>query len=216
MSTTTETTKTGMWYSFHCTAAATVTAAIDGETINVCTLDDSGSTIFCAPDKSITITTNGKYRVLPTKAPAIIIKTDGGGTSSSDLSAHAATMATLTTYGHVKKSSSTGTSLPVIGVSDAGQMVLNVRTSHSGLEVSNGLYIQTSTETHPTEGDSTTPLIGTNSAGKLVGLCATSDQAGGVLLASGLDDSRTAAVPTAAQVQSALAEIIARISALES
>ena len=126
MSTTEEITKTGMWYSFHCTAAASVTAAIDGETINICTLDASGSTLFCAPASSITITTDGKYRVLPTNAPAIIIKTDGGGISSDDLSAHAATMATLSAYGHVKKSSDTGTSLPAIGVNDAGQMMLKV------------------------------------------------------------------------------------------
>lgn len=124
------------------------------------------------------------------------------------LNAHIDDVATLDAYGHVKKSSSIGNSLPVIGVNDAGQMMLNVRSQHSGFEVHDGLHVNTSIDTHPTAGDATVPLVATNTDGKLTGMAATAEQAGGVLLAESLDDTRTQydnIVPTIAQVKTALA-----------
>ncbi len=68
----------GNWYSLTCTAAATVTAEIDGEPVTLATLAEGGTTVFCSPAATVTIATAGKYRVLPTKAPAL--NGNGGGT----------------------------------------------------------------------------------------------------------------------------------------
>ena len=124
----------------------------------------------------------------------------------SEIAAHADDIATLSAYGHVKKSSDTGTSLPAIGVNDAGQMMLNVRSQHSGFEMDGGLHVNTSTDTHPTAGDVTVPLIATNSAGELTGLAATDEQAGGVLLANGIYDNRVTSVPNTELVQTELSK----------
>lgn len=67
----------GNWYSLTCTAAATVTAEIDGEPVTLATLTTGGTTVFCSPAATVTIATAGKYRVLPTKAPAL--NGNGGG-----------------------------------------------------------------------------------------------------------------------------------------
>ncbi|MGN0874578.1 MAG: hypothetical protein ACI4OZ_05260 [Akkermansia sp.] len=121
-------------------------------------------------------------------------------------------MATMTTYGSVKKSSQTGTSIPCIGINNSGQMVLNVRASHSGFERDgNTVYIQTSTDDHPTNGNEATACVATDTAGKLAVPPASSSKAGGVLLATGEDDTRATAVVTAAQ----FAALAARVAALE-
>ena len=121
-------------------------------------------------------------------------------------------MATMTTFGSVKKSSQTGTSLTCIGINNAGQMVLNVRTTHSGFEqVNNSVYIQTSTDDHPTNGNEATACVATDTAGKLAVPPASTTKAGGVLLATGADDARATAVPTAEQ----FAALVARVAALE-
>lgn len=121
-------------------------------------------------------------------------------------------MATMTTFGSVKKSSQTGTSLTCIGINNAGQMVLNVRATHSGFEqVNNSVYIQTSTDDHPTNGNEATACVATDTAGKLAVPPASTAKAGGVLLATGEDDTRATAVVTAAQ----FAALVARVAALE-
>lgn len=110
-------------------------------------------------------------------------------------------MASLSLMGCVKKSSANGNSLSVIGVNNSGQMVLNVRTDHSGFEVSgNALYIQTSTSTHPDASADSTAPVATNSAGKLCVPPATTTLAGGVILASSIDDNRPSAVLSASSV----------------
>ena len=128
------------------------------------------------------------------------------GDAGAALTEHAELLAGRDVLGHVKKSSSVGTSLPVIGVSDAGQMMLNVRRKHSGLEVDSGLYVRTSSTEHPAAGDVTVPLIVTNSAGDLTGLAATDKQAGGVLIANGIYDNRVTSVPNTELVQTELSK----------
>lgn len=81
----------GNWYSLTCTAAATVTAEIDGVSVTLATLDEGGTAIFCSPSATVTVDTAGKYRVLPTKAPASL--GGGGGNDKqlrADFEAHAA------------------------------------------------------------------------------------------------------------------------------
>lgn len=122
-------------------------------------------------------------------------------------------MATMTAFGTVKKSSQTGTSVPCIGITNDGRMVLNVRASHSGFEqVNNTVYIQTSTDEHPTNGNEATACVATDTAGKLAVPPATTTKAGGVLLAEASTDTRATAVITAAIFQ----ELCARVAALES
>ena len=75
-------TNPGTWYCFFCTAPATVTAEIDGEYVTLAVLDSEGKESFCAPAESISIETDGKFRVLPTKASA---GTSGGGYFHSNL-----------------------------------------------------------------------------------------------------------------------------------
>ena len=75
-------TNPGTWYCFFCTAPATVTAEIDGEYVTLAVLDSEGKESFCAPAESISIETDGKFRVLPTKASA---GTSGGGDFHSNL-----------------------------------------------------------------------------------------------------------------------------------
>lgn len=60
----------GTWYTITCTAAATVTQEIEGETATLATLDESGTASFRATAPTITVETTGKYHILPTKAPA--------------------------------------------------------------------------------------------------------------------------------------------------
>ncbi len=60
----------GTWYTINCSAAVTVTQLIEGETVELAVLDKSGTTTFRPSVSSITIETEGKYHVLPTKAPA--------------------------------------------------------------------------------------------------------------------------------------------------
>ena len=60
----------GTWYTITCTAAATVTQEIEGETATLATLDESGTASFRATSPTITIKTTGKYHILPTKGPA--------------------------------------------------------------------------------------------------------------------------------------------------
>ena len=60
----------GTWYTITCTAAATVTQQIDGETAELATLSKSGTTTFRPSASTITVETDGKYHILPTKAPA--------------------------------------------------------------------------------------------------------------------------------------------------
>ena len=69
----TEKTVAGTWYTITCTAAATVTQEIDGEIATLATLEKSGTTTFRASASTVTIQTEGKYHILPTKASA------GGG-----------------------------------------------------------------------------------------------------------------------------------------
>lgn len=92
-------TNPGTWYCFFCTAPAAVTAEIDGEYVTLAVLDSEGKEAFCAPAESISIETDGKFRVLPTKASA---GTSGGGDFHSNLnvghgaSAAVAAVCTLT------------------------------------------------------------------------------------------------------------------------
>ena len=72
-----EKTIAGTWYTITCTAAATVTEQIHGETATLATLSESGTAAFRASSPSITIDTEGKYHILPTRAPAIAAM--GGG-----------------------------------------------------------------------------------------------------------------------------------------
>lgn len=65
-----EKTTAGTWYTITSTAAATVTQEIDGETATLATLTESGTAIFRASAPAVTVQTSGKYRILPTKAPA--------------------------------------------------------------------------------------------------------------------------------------------------
>ncbi len=62
----------GTWYTITCTAPATVTQQIDGETATLATLTESGTTTFRATASTITVETEGKYHILPTKAPAAL------------------------------------------------------------------------------------------------------------------------------------------------
>lgn len=93
-------TNPGTWYCFFCTAPATVTAEIDGEYVTLVVLDSEGKESFCAPAESISVETDGKFRVLPTKASA---GASGGGIFHSNLnvghgaSAAVAAVCTLTT-----------------------------------------------------------------------------------------------------------------------
>ncbi|MBQ6941628.1 MAG: hypothetical protein IJN23_03600 [Akkermansia sp.] len=70
----------GTWYTITCTAAATVTQEIEGETATLATLDESGTASFRATSPTITIETTGKYHILPTKAPAAGGISSGGAT----------------------------------------------------------------------------------------------------------------------------------------
>ncbi len=69
----------GNWYSLTCTAPATVTAEIDGESVTLAKLDESGTTVICAPSATVTVETEGKYRLLPTKAPAAASVSNSSG-----------------------------------------------------------------------------------------------------------------------------------------
>lgn len=51
----------GTWYTITCTAAATVTQEIEGETATLATLDESGTASFRATAATVTIETTGKY-----------------------------------------------------------------------------------------------------------------------------------------------------------
>ncbi len=73
----------GTWYTITCTAAATVTQEIEGETATLATLDESGTASFRATSPTITIETTGKYHILPTKAPAAGSIGGGGGALSA-------------------------------------------------------------------------------------------------------------------------------------
>lgn len=79
----TEKTIAGTWYTITCTAAVTVTQEIDGEIATLATLGKSGTTTFRASASTITIQTEGKYHILPTKAPAALVgdNSSGGGTT---------------------------------------------------------------------------------------------------------------------------------------
>lgn len=83
----TETAIAGTWYTITCTAAATVTETIGGETAKLATLSESGTAAFRASTASLTITTDGKYVILPTKAPIGSGSGDGGALSGSPKSA---------------------------------------------------------------------------------------------------------------------------------
>lgn len=86
----TETTIAGTWYTITCTAPATVTQQIDGETATLATLDESGTAAFRATASSITIETDGKYHLLPTKAAATLVTVSSSADSSpsAELSEH--------------------------------------------------------------------------------------------------------------------------------
>jgi len=73
----------GSWYSVTATQAATVTASIDGESVTLAILAEGGSVTICAPANSIAIDTQGKLRVLPTKAPGSM--PGSGGASAADI-----------------------------------------------------------------------------------------------------------------------------------
>ncbi len=72
----------GTWYTITCTAPATVTQQIDGETVELAVLDKSGTASFRATAGIITITTEGKYHILPTKAPAVTTGNSSGGSAT--------------------------------------------------------------------------------------------------------------------------------------
>ena len=72
----------GTWYTITCTAAVTVTQEIDGEIATLATLEKSGTASFRPSSSTITIQTEGKYHILPTKAPAAT-STGGGGESGA-------------------------------------------------------------------------------------------------------------------------------------
>ena len=74
----------GTWYTITCTAAATVTQEIEGETATLATLDKSGTETFRATAPTITIETTGKYHILPTKAPAAGGIGGGGGAATGE------------------------------------------------------------------------------------------------------------------------------------
>lgn len=63
----TEKTIAGTWYTINSTAPATVTETIDGEISELVTLEKSGFEAFRAAGASITVETEGKYRILPFK-----------------------------------------------------------------------------------------------------------------------------------------------------
>lgn len=69
----------GTWHTITCTAPATVTQQIDGETATLATLTESGTTTFRPSASTITVQTDGKYHILPTKAPAA--GSSGGSTN---------------------------------------------------------------------------------------------------------------------------------------
>ncbi len=69
----------GNWYCFTCTAPATVTAEIDGESVTLAKLGEGGTAVICSPSATVTVETEGKYRLLPTKAPAAASASNSSG-----------------------------------------------------------------------------------------------------------------------------------------
>lgn len=64
------------WYTYNVTDSCTVREIIDGETATLSVLATGGTGIFFASGNSVTLETNGKFRILPTKAP--VMQTNGG------------------------------------------------------------------------------------------------------------------------------------------
>lgn len=132
----------GNWYSLTCTAAATVTSEIDGESVTLTMLDEGGTTVFCSPSSTVTIATEGKYRVLPTKASAACL--GGGGNTSIILNAtsdiinrHTAdTGAHLTTQEKTYLSQLVNNTAPP---SSTGTLITDDDLSNANLHISLGL-----------------------------------------------------------------------------
>lgn len=55
----------GTWYTINCTDSFTVVEFIDGKPTELAARDSSGSEHFRASGTSVTITTDGKFRVFP-------------------------------------------------------------------------------------------------------------------------------------------------------
>lgn len=72
-----EKTIAGTWYTITCTASVSVTEQIQGETAPLAKLSEAGTAAFRASGSSVTVETEGKYNILPTRAPAIAAM--GGG-----------------------------------------------------------------------------------------------------------------------------------------
>lgn len=121
-------------------------------------------------------------------------------------------VATLNESGAVRISSTNGTNLACIGMNN-GRLQLRCRASYSGVQVANNaLYIQTSSDTHPTYAADIGDVCTDQAGGKLCVNKATTDKAGAVLLSSGDTDTRATAVPTMAQFKA----LMDRVAALES
>lgn len=64
------------WYTYNVTDSCTVREIIDGETATLSVLATGGTGLFFASGNRVTLETNGKFRILPTKAP--VMQTNGG------------------------------------------------------------------------------------------------------------------------------------------
>lgn len=93
----------GTWYTITATAPATVIELIQGETATLATLKESGTALFRSSTTQITVNTEGKFTVLPTKAPGAPFLGTGGNVQFTDeqaeqLQALAANSANLTAH----------------------------------------------------------------------------------------------------------------------
>lgn len=88
----------GTWYTITCTAAATVTEQIEGENAVLAVLDESGTASFRATAGTIIVETEGKYHILPTKAP-VAAGNSSGGTIKFDSTPTSGSTAAVTSGG---------------------------------------------------------------------------------------------------------------------
>ena len=74
----------GTWYTITATAPATVIELIQGEIATLATLKKSGTDSFRPSTTQVTINTEGKFTVLPTKAPGAPFPGTGGNVQFTD------------------------------------------------------------------------------------------------------------------------------------
>lgn len=74
----------GTWYTITATAPATVIEFIQGEIATLATLKKSGTDFFRPSTTQVTINTEGKFTVLPTKAPGAPFPGTGGNVQFTD------------------------------------------------------------------------------------------------------------------------------------